>query len=184
MTLVKITPEEYNTELYIAYATEDNFTERKLYKNGHCYLHEAAAKAFETAVSLASAIGYKFKIFDAFRPLEVQQMLWDDNPDPEFISDPVNGKTPHCRGIALDLTLIDQNSNELDMGTGFDAFTPLSHHGKTEISDAAQKNRYILLSIMKLAGFDHNPREWWHYQLPNWQDYKKYTDSDAGTKML
>jgi D-alanyl-D-alanine dipeptidase len=184
MTLVKVTESEYNVEIYLAYGTTDNFTGKAMYKNSICYLHTEALAAFVKAIKLAEAIGLKFKVFDAFRPLEVQQMLWDDNPDPEFISNPQTGRTPHCRGIAIDLTLINKNGNELDMGTAFDAFTPLSHHGVTEISPEAQKNRHLLMGIMTFAGFHFNPNEWWHYQLPNPLKYEKYTDKAAGTNML
>ena len=87
------------------------------------------------------------------------------NGDPvEFLADPRRG-SPHSMGAAVDLTLIDGNGCELDMGTAFDAFTPLSHHGTTEISEGAQRNRLILLGLMTAAGWDFYRNEWWHYQL-------------------
>lgn len=184
MNLVEIKQPQFDVELYIAYATEDNFTGKKLYENPYCFLHPEAAEALKVAIKLAAVLGYRFKLFDAFRPLEVQQRLWDDTPDPDYISEPVHGKTPHCRGIAIDLNLIDKYGNELDMGTGFDAFTPLSHHGRTDISEEAQINRYILIGIMVAAGWEINPNEWWHYQLPDYAKYTKVTDKEAGTNML
>ena len=185
MTLVEIKKPDFDVDLYIAYATDDNFTNAPLYKNPYCFLHETAAKHLKTAIELASAVGLRIKIFDAFRPLEVQQALWKSNPNPEFISNPETGKTPHCRGIAADLTLIDKDGVELDMGTGFDAFTPLSHHGVIDgISSEALLNRHILMGIMTAAGWDFNPNEWWHYQLPNFEIYKKLTDESANTNML
>jgi D-alanyl-D-alanine dipeptidase len=42
---------------------------------------------------------------------------------------------------------------------------PLSWHGNTEVSAAAQRNRHLLLGIMTAAGFDFYRNEWWHYQL-------------------
>jgi D-alanyl-D-alanine dipeptidase len=184
MPLVKITESECDVQIYLAYATENNFTGRPLYKNAICYLHPTAADALKEAVRLARGIDLKIKIFDAFRPLEVQQMLWDHTPDPEFISNPQTGRTPHCRGIAVDLTLIDDSGKELNMGTAFDAFTPLSHHGNTEVKVEGQRNRHILMGIMTKAGWHFNPNEWWHYQLPSPMDYEKLTDSDAQTGML
>jgi D-alanyl-D-alanine dipeptidase len=79
-------------------------------------------------------------------------------------ADPRRG-SPHSMGAAVDLTLIDAAGKELDMGTGFDAFTPLSYHGVTDISAEAQRNRAILLGIMTAAGWDFFRNEWWHYQL-------------------
>jgi len=49
--------------------------------------------------------------------------------------------------------------------TGFDAFTPLSHHACRDIPVAAQRNRFVLLGIMSAAGWDFYGKEWWHYQL-------------------
>ena len=51
------------------------------------------------------------------------------------------------------------------MGTAFDAFTPLSHHGRTDVSAEAQRNRLLLMGLMTAAGWDFYRNEWWHYQL-------------------
>ena len=56
------------------------------------------------------------------------------------------------------------------MGTSFDDFTSQSHH-LGEISKEAQSNRYLLLSIMMIAGWDLYPYEWWHYQLSEVDSY-------------
>lgn len=184
MTLVRITEEAFDVQLYIAYAMSDNFTGVPMYKNPYCYLHEDAVTALKKTITLARAIGLRVKIFDAFRPLEVQRMLWDKYPDPEFISNPDTGRTPHCRGIAVDMTLIDMQGNELDMGTAFDAFTPLSHHANTNVSQEAQRNRHVLMGIMAASGWQFNPKEWWHYQLPHPESYTKYTDMEAKTYMM
>ena len=65
----------------------------------------------------------------------------------------------------------------LDMGTPFDAFTPLSHHGNTEVSVTAQKNRHLLMGLMTTAGWDFYRNEWWHYQLFNSRTYPLLSDS-------
>ena len=57
------------------------------------------------------------------------------------------------------------------MGTGFDALTPLSHHGRTDVPLEAQRNRLLLLGLMTAAGFEFYTNEWWHYQLFNARDY-------------
>ena len=63
------------------------------------------------------------------------------------------------------------------MGTGFDAFTPLSHHGSLQVSAAAQAHRALLLGIMSAAGWDFYRLEWWHYQLFDSRRYPLYSDS-------
>jgi D-alanyl-D-alanine dipeptidase len=58
------------------------------------------------------------------------------------------------------------------MGTEFDEFSKLSHHGNLDISKTAYQNRLILLGIMTDSGWDFYRNEWWHYQLFNSKDYQ------------
>ena len=109
-------------------------------------------------------------IYDAFRPTEAQWILWEHSPNPDFLANPQTG-SPHSRGVAVDLTLLDQNGKELEMGTKFDDFCTQSHHGNLEISPLAQRNRYILMGIMTTAGWDFYQNEWWHYQLFKSKNY-------------
>jgi D-alanyl-D-alanine dipeptidase len=164
--LVEITETTHDVLLDIAYATANNFTGAPVYTRSACYLHPDAVKCLERAIDLAARQRLRLKIFDAFRPSEAQWKLWNFRPDPEFLADPRRG-SPHSRGAAVDLNLIDADGLELDMGTGFDAFTPLSHHGDTEVSPAAQRNRLLLMGLMTTAGWDFYRHEWWHYQLFN-----------------
>ena len=184
MKLVHIKPPVFNVELDIRYAKADNFTGKPVYQKAEAYLAPEAADALKNAIALAHELGLKLKIFDAFRPLEAQQALWNHTPDPEFLSHPETGSRPHCRGVAVDLTLLDKHGKELDMGTGFDEFRPKSHHGNVEISKEAQKNRYLLMGIMTTAGWDFYRNEWWHYQLFESRKYTIYTDKEAGTGLM
>jgi D-alanyl-D-alanine dipeptidase len=163
MPLVEITPKTHGVALDIAYATPRNVTGRPVYRRAACWLHPEAAAMLARSVELARPHGLQLKIFDAFRPAEAQWLLWAARPDPEFLADPRRG-SPHSRGAAIDLTLTEGNE-ELDMGTGFDAFTSLSHHASAEVSRSAQRNRLLLLGIMTASGWDFYRNEWWHYQL-------------------
>ncbi|OHC73756.1 MAG: D-alanyl-D-alanine dipeptidase [Rhodospirillales bacterium RIFCSPLOWO2_12_FULL_58_28] len=162
--LIEITEKSHGVILEIAYATANNFTGKPVYSRAACYLNPDGERLLARAVKLAAIQGLHLKIFDAFRPSEAQWVLWNHTPDPGFLADPRRG-SPHSRGAAVDLTLLDDGGVELDMGTAFDAFTPLSHHGNAEISVEAQRNRFLLLGLMSSAGWDFYRREWWHYQL-------------------
>jgi zinc D-Ala-D-Ala dipeptidase len=162
--LVEITPQTHDVELDIAYATTRNLTGKPVYGRSGCYLHRDAEAKLRLAVELARPLGLRLRIFDAFRPAEAQWVLWNARPDPEFLADPRRG-SPHSRGVAIDLTLVDGAGKALDMGTEFDAFTPLSHHANTDIAPDAQRNRFTLLGLMSAAGWDFYSKEWWHYQL-------------------
>jgi D-alanyl-D-alanine dipeptidase len=165
MSLLEICAPRFDVLFDIAYATQGNFTGKPVYRRPAAYLHEEAAKLLEKACGLARPLGLKIKIFDAFRPSEAQWVLWNHTPDPEFLADPRRGSA-HSRGVAVDMTLADAaTGQELDMGTPFDAFTPLSHHASQDIGREAQQNRFLLLGLMSAAGWDFYKNEWWHYQM-------------------
>lgn len=181
--LTEIKKPEFDVETYIAYATEDNFTGKPVYAKAKCFLHPEAAEKLGTAIKYAAEIGYRIRVFDAFRPSEAQFKLWEHSPDPDFLADPNKG-SPHSRGVAIDLTLISADGKDLDMGTAFDEFDPKSYHSNTEISAEAQKNRKILLGIMTAAGWDWYDNEWWHYQLFNSRSYSLLGDVEGGANMM
>lgn len=183
MTLVEITPPEFDVLSDIAYAGPDNFTGAPVYARPACYLHADAAEALRRAAALAAVHGLKLLVYDAFRPSEAQWVLWNHAPDPEFVADPRRG-SPHSRGVAVDLTLVDGGGKVLDMGTGFDAFTPLSRHGSRGVPPEAQANRHFLLGLMTAAGWDFYRNEWWHYQLFDPARYELLGDAALPAPMM
>jgi zinc D-Ala-D-Ala dipeptidase len=183
MTLVEITEARHDVAIELAYATARNLTGKPIYRQQRCFLQADAEARLLRAVELARPLGLRLKIFDAFRPAEAQWMLWQACPDPDFLADPRQG-SPHSRGAAVDVTLLAPDGAEFDMGTPFDAFTPLSFHGCTEVSVAAQRNRLLLLGLMSAAGWDFYANEWWHYQLFDPRRYPLLSDADAPAPML
>ncbi len=188
MALVEIAPPAFDVSLDLRYAGPDNFTGKTVYGRAACHLHEDAARCLARAIALAAALGLRLEIFDAFRPEEAQWVLWNHTPDPDFLAGPRRG-SPHSRGVAVDLTLMDAalmdtDGDALAMGTGFDAFTPRSHHGATDIPREAQHNRFLLLGLMTAAGWDFYRNEWWHYQLFDARRYPVLADSALETGMM
>ncbi len=182
LDLVAIAPPDFDVDVMLAYATEANLTGRPVYRNAECWLQRTAAEKLADAIALARPLGLRFRIFDALRPVEAQWALWNVNPDPEFLADPRRG-SPHSRGVAVDLTLLD-GDRELDMGTPFDAFTPLSHHARIDVSPEAQRNRLLLMGLMTSAGWDFYRNEWWHYQLFDQRRYPLVSDADLPRPMM
>ncbi len=183
VALVPITSHTHGVDIALAYATADNFTGSPVYGRAECFLHPEAADCLVRAVRLADAIGYRLRILDAYRPKEAQWVLWNHTPDPDFLADPRTG-SPHSRGVAVDLTLIDQDNRPLDMGTDFDAFTPRSYHDALDIAPNAQVNRHILLGLMSAAGWDFYHREWWHYQLFDSRRFPLIADGEQSKPMM
>ena len=159
----------------IKYTTINNVCRQKLYHKNYNFLHPEALLKLEKAVNYAHKMGYIIKIFDAYRPIKVQKFMYDffksDSDLQSFFSNPETGSVPHCRGVAIDLTLCDFKQNELDMGSDFDELSDLAHHNSHKISSQQLHNRNTLLGIMTYAGFDFYSMEWWHYQL---FDARKY----------
>ncbi len=182
--LVTISAEQHDLILELAYATENNFTGKTIYGQPICLLHQEAADRLFRAVDIIKPLGLRLKIWDGFRPVEAQQLLFNHTPDPTYVSDPASGTCPHCRGVAIDLTLTDIHDNELPMGTDFDDFRPLAHHGNDLISTEAQRNRLLLAGIMNIVGFDSIDSEWWHYQLPNAYDYPMLKEAELKSGIL
>ncbi len=177
--LVHITPETHGVELDLAYATDNNFTGKRIYKEAHCLLLASAEAALRKAIELADSVGMKLRIFDAYRPPQAQKVLWDFLPDPNFIAELGRGSN-HSRGTAIDLTLVDSSGEPLDMGTGFDAMVKESEHFHKGLPQHVQRNRLLLLGIMHAAGFKHIPNEWWHYEMPGSRALPVIDDSESG----
>ncbi len=164
--LIKVNKKNIDVQIDLRYSTTNNFTKERVYFSEECYIHKVAYEHLHIAVEIAKKQNLTLKIFDAYRPPSVQRKLWECLPDPNFIAPPDKG-SPHSRGVAIDLTLIDSDNEELDMGTEFDEFSRLSYHGCMDISKKSYQNRLILLGIMTDAGWDFYRNEWWHYQLFN-----------------
>ncbi len=174
--LVKIIQDEKILIDYVPYATNENFCHQQLYSHPFIYAHRDAFENLQIASDLAREKGFKLRIWDAYRPFEVQAFMADKFPEHVengYVSHSSEGVATHVRGIAIDLTLVDKNGENLNMGTGFDEMVKESHHGSTVLSEKnkiAEKNRQILAEIMQKSGFEIYENEWWHYNL---QIFKK-----------
>jgi D-alanyl-D-alanine dipeptidase len=157
----------------LKYATENNFTHRKLYKTGaQTFLRLPVARALQKVQNDLNAKGYALKIFDAYRPYTVTEKMWDLIHDERYVADPSKG-SGHNRGLAVDLTIINlKDGNELNMGTGFDNFTDTAHHTFKNLPEDILQNRRLLKEIMEKYGFKALETEWWHYSWPNDRNYE------------
>lgn len=159
----------------LRYATPNNFVGRDLYSPYDCaWLHVEAAAGLERVVAWLAVRRPDLTplVLDALRPQRVQQQLWDALEGTDlrlYLANPVRGSI-HSYGMALDLTLVDADGVELDMGTGFDDMTELSHPALEEgfllsgqLSEQQLANRRLLREAMLQAGFLGINTEWWHF---------------------
>ena len=146
------------------YATSDNFLKAKVYDCAECFLRLKTVKAMIEANAEFMNMGYKIKIFDCYRPLDVQKKMWKIVPNPSYVANPSKGSI-HNRGGAVDITLVDVDGVALDMGTPFDFFGIEASHNYQNLSQKIKDNRELLKKVMMEKGFNFIDSEWWHYNL-------------------
>lgn len=156
--------------LDIRYASNNNFLKKKVYPKAKCLLQPPVAKKLLKVQQDLRQAGLGLKVFDCYRPLSVQKLMWSILPNPNYIANPATGSR-HNRGAAVDLTLVDKNGKELEMPSAFDDFTEKAHRNYTGSTVEARKNRKLLENAMKKYGFVGLPTEWWHFNATDWQKF-------------
>ena len=147
----------------LKYATPDNFLKQAVYDCGECYLRKSTAEALAKANKAFIQLGYRIKLFDCYRPLSVQKKMWKILPGTHYVANPAKG-SKHNRGAAVDLTLVDAQGKELNMGTPFDFFGKEAHHTYTQHSKEVLENRKLLKETLDKFNFKSIYSEWWHYE--------------------
>jgi D-alanyl-D-alanine dipeptidase len=161
-------------QLDLRYATKNNFVGQVMYGCPRCFLRPAAARAIVAAHQELAAEGLGLKMYDCYRPRDVQWKLWEIFPQPGYVADPRQGSI-HNRGGAVDLTIVTLEGEELSMGTDFDFFGPKANHTYADFPDEVLNNRMKLKTLLGKYGFSPIRSEWWHY---NYRD-EKYELEDA-----
>ncbi len=186
--LVDIQSLDDEIEVLLKYATEDNFVGQNMYGTlRKAFFRPHFAKKIVEAQRLLRERhpNYSLLIYDAARPLSVQKRMRkavEGTPLTAYVADGARGGR-HNYGVAVDLTIIDDNGQPLDMGAPFDHFgreawigtdkntTLASYKAYVEwqrkegiISDEAARNRTLLLEVMDAVGLRPYAKEWWHYQ--------------------
>ncbi len=163
----KINP---NIRISLMYATSNNFTKKVIYKKcARAFLLDHVALALSNVQKELELQGIGLLIWDAYRPLQGQQALWDACPDERFVYPPAKGGK-HTRGTTVDLTLVNLKTGKLlEMPTDFDSFTPQAAKDYPNVSSAALKNRTLLQTVMQKYGFLPIANEWWHFDYHDWK---------------
>ena len=178
--------------LDIRYYSGFNFIGERIdgYEEPAAFLTREAAEALKAAGTEAAGLGYRLRIFDAYRPQKAVDhfVRWAKDPEDirmkQFFYPDLEKKdiiplgyiaehSGHSRGSTVDLTLFDMVSQQdLDMGGTFDYFGELSHPDYSGISGEQHANRMLLQKLMVKHGFRPLETEWWHFTLENepWPD--------------
>ncbi len=128
---------------------------------------------------------YYFMIYEAFRPKSAQIALWDkvvieksqelpnlDTNSQEFIdicnvfvANPHKQGSGHQSGAAVDVSLVNGQKKEYDMGGIVRGFGKEALTNCSSINAEAKKNREILYRALSQVGLVNYPSEWWHYSF-------------------
>lgn len=151
----------------LRYATADNFVGVPLYPaDARCLVHQDLAAGLAAAASVLRQAGKRLVFWDCYRPHAVQVRMFEVVPNPNWVARPTNQATSHRSGRSVDVTLADAGGL-VDMGTGFDDFTPRSLAYATDgVTAAQQANRALLRNAMKAGGLEVYSGEWWHFDGP------------------
>lgn len=157
----------------LRYASRHNFLGHPLYPRGtHALARPEIASDLATAQSILRRYQYGLKIWDAYRPVAVQAMLWQASHNSDYVANPeVGAGSLHSWGIAVDATLVDSRTRDVRMPTDFDDFTPASMLPYMGSSPEIRSNLRLLRYAMHKAGFCGLRTEWWHYTILEWQKY-------------
>lgn len=186
--LVKIRDYDSSIQMDLKYACENNFLKMNLYgdlKEG--YLQEPVAKQLVKAQRFLKDTfpQYSLVVFDAVRPLSIQQMMWDSikvsvDQRSHFLSNPSFGSL-HNFGAAVDVSIVDADGKELDMGTAYDSFEPLAYPAlensfvnKGLLTKQQLENRMLLRRVMRKSLFKEIPTEWWHFNACSNKEARVY----------
>lgn len=143
------------------YATVNNFTGKVASNIKDCYVaSKEVAEGLKKASDSLKSKKLKLRVWDCYRPKEVQQFLWDNYKGPEpktkYVADPAKGSR-HTDGKAVDITI-----DGLNMQSDFDDFGNKASVNYSASKDQKQ-NLGALQSAMKAGGFEVYPSEWWHF---------------------
>lgn len=148
------------------YGTTNNFTKTVMYKSEKVYLTKETAQKLKDANTEFNKLGYKIKIWDAYRPLTYQYYLYKKAPAGAkyFIANPYNKyKSVHNKGAAVDLTLVHLDGSPVEMPTDFDNMNYESDIRCDCKTKEIANNRALLRNVMQKHGFEGIDCEWWHF---------------------
>lgn len=157
---------KYIPDIYVElmYATDNNFTGVRIYDFTDAYLRYGTVKKLANVQKELKEQGYSLKIWDAYRPFEAQQKLWEVYPDPNYVANPANGMRRHNLGGTVDITMVVADGSIIPMPTEFDDFSLKADRNYSDIdNEEAVNNVMILQNAMENNGFTGYQGEWWDY---------------------
>lgn len=175
--LVLLTDLDDSFVIDLKYATKDNFFKECFYPVKVCAIRRETGEKLVKAHQIFKEKGYTLKIWDAYRPLSIQRAFYEAYPGTIFVAKPPdptvisNLRPRHNNGMAVDITLVDNNGKELEMPSEFDDFSEKASPTYEHMTIEARKNIDYMKEVMISCGFRIHEGEWWHFvdgiEIPN-----------------
>lgn len=187
--LVKLLDLDDEFIIDLIYATPNNFTGNTVYDFEECYIDLDTGIRLVKAKDIAKSYGYRMKVWDAFRPISAQKRFWELFPDNDYVAYPPDMatikefKSSHMNGQCVDVTLVDNDGNDIPMPSEFDDFTEKAQLSCPSTTGEARKNGEFLREIMVQAGFTPYEGEWWHFYNRNVEPFR-YTENIEKQEVL
>lgn len=156
----------------IRYATPNNFIGETLYDCAKCLLRPEVADALVEANTYFHEKGYRIRLYDCYRPLDVQKKMWAKVPRATYVGNPYGNGSIHNRGAAVDMTLETLEGCFVEMGSEYDHFGRAAHSDNHNLSEDILANRKLLFEGMRKYGFSPIRTEWWHFSFRKNRGYK------------
>ncbi len=169
----------------IRYHGQDNFIGSRIngYLKPKAIMSSQATDALNEVQNELKQYGLGLKVFDSYRPQQAVDhfVRWakdledikmksryypEVNKQHLFRDGYIASRSSHTRGSTVDLTivsLIDPDKPELDMGSRWDYFGPISWPSSMKVTKKQRANRMLLQVVMNKHGFRGLSTEWWHF---------------------
>ena len=177
-----------NSSVALRYATTDNFMGRVVpgYENPTVVLSTPALVALQKVQKEVEKLGFQIKVYDGYRPQKAvtafvhwaaaaKDTIRKSSYYPNILKNElfdrgyIARKSGHSRGSTVDITLVHisgpRKGEEIDMGSPWDFFGPISWVDSPLITETQQENRQLLQRVMIANGFRPYSKEWWHFTL-------------------
>lgn len=138
--------------------------------------------------------GLIFELKDCLRPTEAQAAMTETEivkRHPQWLQEPNRllsppGKGGHPRAMAIDIILLNENGEEVDMGTRFDQLTAEAARNYTNLDQEVLARRRLLEECMVAAAKAEGrpilplPQEWWDFRFPApyYEQFAPISDSE------
>lgn len=154
----------------LVYATNDNFVGKSVYpEDMPIIMNDEVWNKLTKVNNELKKVGKCITIYDAYRPIQIQRIFWDNfyethgYHDETLVANPNKYGTHNIKINAVDIFISNIDGTPIELPCEFDDFTGKANIYYNDCSEEAIYNRDLLINTAKKYGFIVNEDEWWHF---------------------